>query len=139
MPSPKTGAPGTTDQKPRWEGPPENRPSGYLPAKDNPAVDRDAAGENLQDPNRSGISDAVTTKGYQPSREDRIRTRAHQIWEEGGQTGVPEDNWYQAEREIDALDKAPPATQSTSGAGPALAEHSKDASQPNPSRISSEQ
>jgi hypothetical protein len=50
MPKPKTGAPGTTDQKPRWEGPPENRPSGYLPAADDPSIDRDAAGENLQDP-----------------------------------------------------------------------------------------
>ena len=29
-------APGTTDQRPRWEGPPENRPRGYKPAKDDP-------------------------------------------------------------------------------------------------------
>ena len=35
---------GTTDQRPRWEGPPENRPSGYLPAVDDPARDKDAAG-----------------------------------------------------------------------------------------------
>lgn len=28
---------GTTDQKPKWEGPPENRPHGYEPAVDNPA------------------------------------------------------------------------------------------------------
>lgn len=35
----KGGAPGTTDQWPRWEGPEENRPSGYLPAKDNPEAD----------------------------------------------------------------------------------------------------
>jgi len=137
MPTPKTGAPGTTDQKPRWEGPPENRPSGYLPAEDDPSIDRDAAGENLQDPDRSDLSDAVTTKDYQPSREDRIRTRAHQIWEEGGRTGSPEDHWYQAEREIDALDQPSPAGQATSGAGPALAEHSKDASQPDPTRIKS--
>ncbi|WP_082549895.1 hypothetical protein [Mesorhizobium sp. Root157] len=40
---------GTTDQKPRWEGPPENRPRGYLPAVDDPETDRDAAGENLRD------------------------------------------------------------------------------------------
>jgi len=33
---PRDGKPGTTDQFPRWEGPEENRPSGYLPAKDNP-------------------------------------------------------------------------------------------------------
>ena len=139
MPTPKTGAPGTTDQKPRWEGPPENRPLGYLPAEDSTSIDRDAAGENQQDPDRSDPSDAVTTKDYQPSREDRIRTRAHQIWEERGRTGASEDHWYQAEREIDALDQRSSAAQATSGAGPALAEHSKDASQPDPSRIKSGQ
>jgi len=41
------GPAGTTDQKPRWEGPPENRPRGYMPAKDDPETDRDAAGETL--------------------------------------------------------------------------------------------
>ena len=51
-------APGTTDQRPRWEGPPENRPRGYLPAKDDPARDRDAAGENLRDPDRRTLADA---------------------------------------------------------------------------------
>lgn len=55
------GKPGTIDQKPRWEGPPENRPRGYLPAKDNPEVDRDAAGENVTD--RSGLNDAFKVKG----------------------------------------------------------------------------
>lgn len=60
MPNPKNGAPGTTDQKPKWEGPPETRPRGYLPADDNPETDRDAAGENLQDPDRSGLADAMT-------------------------------------------------------------------------------
>ncbi|WP_181153538.1 hypothetical protein [Ochrobactrum vermis] len=38
---PKTG---TTDQKPKWEGPPGNRPRGYEPADDDPAKKRDAAG-----------------------------------------------------------------------------------------------
>ncbi|WP_391530006.1 hypothetical protein [Brucella intermedia] len=33
---------GTTDQKPTWEGPPENRPRGYEPAVDDPAKKRDA-------------------------------------------------------------------------------------------------
>jgi len=40
MKKPKDGAPGTTDQSPRWEGPEESRPRGYLPAKDNPDSDR---------------------------------------------------------------------------------------------------
>jgi hypothetical protein len=127
MPKPRSGAPGTTDQLPRWEGPPENRPAGYLPAEDNPAVDRDAAGENLQDPPRSDLSDAMTTGGDTPSREERIRTRTHQLWDQSGQqVGRESDHWYQAEREIDA-EVDSPGIQSTSGAGPALAAHSKDA------------
>ena len=53
---------GTTDQRPRWEGPPENRPGGYLPAIDDPARDEDAAGESLSDPVKSDVSDAFKTK-----------------------------------------------------------------------------
>lgn len=53
---------GTTEQGPRWEGQPENRPRGYLSAKDDPSRDRDAAGENLRDPERSDLSDAFTKK-----------------------------------------------------------------------------
>lgn len=60
--TPKSGAPGTTDQSPRWEGPHENRPRGYIPAKDDPDVDRDAVGENNQDPLRKNLSDAWKTK-----------------------------------------------------------------------------
>ncbi|MCO5160974.1 MAG: hypothetical protein M9939_07545 [Mesorhizobium sp.] len=41
------GPAGTTDQRPRWEGPPENRPRGYLPAQDDPESEPDAAGETL--------------------------------------------------------------------------------------------
>ena len=55
----KNGAPGTTDERPRWEGPPETRPRGYKPAKDEPHRDRDAAGENLQDPDREDMGDAL--------------------------------------------------------------------------------
>ncbi len=54
--------PGTVDDRPRWEGPPENRPRGYRPAKDDPATDRDAAGENLQDPEKSDLGDAGKTR-----------------------------------------------------------------------------
>lgn len=60
---PRDPAAGTTDQMPRWEGPEENRPSGYRPAKDDPSTDRDAAGENLQDPQKSGLGDAARKKG----------------------------------------------------------------------------
>jgi hypothetical protein len=60
--APKDGAPGTTEQSPRWEGPEETRPRGYLPAKDDPEVDRDAVGENLRDPRKRDVSDAMKTK-----------------------------------------------------------------------------
>ncbi|NEI72524.1 hypothetical protein GR212_23455 [Rhizobium lusitanum] len=62
MNSPKDGAPGTTDQSPRWEGPQENTPKGYLPAKDNPDKDRDANGESNGDPEVKKVSDAFKTK-----------------------------------------------------------------------------
>lgn len=63
MTTPRNGPPGTSDQKPRWEGPPENRPRGYLPAKDDPAEDRDAAGENLRDPEKRTLGDAFKQRG----------------------------------------------------------------------------
>ena len=62
MNSPKSGQPGTTDQSPRWEGPQETRPSGYLPAQDDPDIERDANGENNQDPSREKVADAAKTK-----------------------------------------------------------------------------
>jgi Protein of unknown function (DUF2934) len=35
-------------------------------------------------------------------REDRIRQRAYELWQqEGTPDGKPDDHWYQAEREID--------------------------------------
>ena len=61
--TPKPGPAGTTDQAPRWEGPEETRPRGYLPAIDNPETDRDATGENLNDPDRNKVTDAGKTKG----------------------------------------------------------------------------
>ena len=60
--TPKDGMPGTTDQSPRWEGPEETLPHGYLPANDDPDVDRDAVGEHLQDPRQGIVSDAGKTK-----------------------------------------------------------------------------
>ena len=36
------------------------------------------------------------------NREDRIRKRAYQLWQqEGSPEGRPDDHWLQAEREID--------------------------------------
>jgi len=58
----KNGAPGTTDQLPRWEGPEESRPRGYLPAEDDPDADRDSVGETLKHPRKRDLSDAMKTK-----------------------------------------------------------------------------
>ncbi|PWW03448.1 hypothetical protein DFR52_101128 [Hoeflea marina] len=64
--SPKPAPAGTSEQSPRWEGPPETRPSGYLPAEDNPATNPDAAGETLDDPDRSSLKDAGKTGKRKP-------------------------------------------------------------------------
>ncbi|MBW9091962.1 hypothetical protein JNB91_29770 [Rhizobium wenxiniae] len=61
--SPKDGAPGTADQSPRWEGPQENRPKGYLPAKDDPDTEEDAVGETNADPVKRKVTDAMKTQG----------------------------------------------------------------------------
>jgi hypothetical protein len=61
--TPKPGRAGTTEQSPRWEGPEETRPRGYLPAVDKPEIDRDAVGENLNNPDHNKVSDAGKTKG----------------------------------------------------------------------------
>lgn len=61
--SPEDGAPGTTDQPPRWEGPQENKPRGYLPAKDNQDTEEDAVGQTNADPVKRKVTDAVKTKG----------------------------------------------------------------------------
>ena len=62
MKKPQDGAPGTTDQSPRWEGPKTNRPRGYLPAKDDPDTNRDAMDENNLDPKVRDFSDALKQK-----------------------------------------------------------------------------
>ena len=63
MNKPKDGAPGTTEQSPRWEGPQENTPRGYLPAKDDPDVATDANGESNSNPKKTKVSDAFKQKG----------------------------------------------------------------------------
>lgn len=37
----------------------------YLPAKDDPDVDRDAVGENFQDPRKRNVSDGMKTRDDQ--------------------------------------------------------------------------
>ncbi|MFS2039893.1 hypothetical protein [Agrobacterium tumefaciens] len=60
--SPRGGAPGTTDQSPRWEGPKETRPSGYMEPLDDPEQDREAVGENVKNPRKKRVSDAMKTR-----------------------------------------------------------------------------
>jgi hypothetical protein len=61
--APRPGPPGTSDQWPRWEGPKANKPRGYMPSKDDPDENRDAAGENNKDPERSDLGDVAKKKG----------------------------------------------------------------------------
>ncbi len=63
--TPKPGPAGTTDQWPRWEGPQQNTPRGYMHAKDDPEADRDAVGENNQDPKKTDLGDAMKTRDHQ--------------------------------------------------------------------------
>ncbi|RWM17953.1 hypothetical protein [Mesorhizobium sp.] len=76
MSNSRNGTPGTTDQKPHWEGPPENRPPGYLPADDDPSENRDAAGENLKNPDKRDLGDALKTKRskHEPTAPDEDKS-----------------------------------------------------------------
>lgn len=61
-------------------------------------------------------------------KHERIRQRAHAIWEsEGRPEGEHERHWAKAIAEIDAEDVGQPPLETTTGAGPALAAHTKDA------------
>lgn len=73
-------------------------------------------------------------------RDERVKQRAHAIWQrEGGQHGSHDRHWEQASSEIDAEESGAAASKTTdpvsdggdasavTGAGPALAKHSKDA------------
>ena len=81
------------------------------------------------------------------NRDERIRERAHAIWDrEGRPEGAAQHHWQRAEQEIDQEDKASAvkpaakkaaarpktegASRKTAGAGPALAKRSKDARKP---------
>ncbi|MCD2178126.1 hypothetical protein [Rhizobium sp. C1] len=67
---PQDGVPGTTEQSPRWEGPQDVTPRGYMKAKDDPEKDRDAHGENLRDPRRKTVADAGKTRKDSAKRSD---------------------------------------------------------------------
>ncbi len=46
------------------------------------------------------MSDTVSAAATATSRDDRIRQRAYEIWENEGRTGNPEDHWFRAEQEL---------------------------------------
>ncbi|OJU67867.1 MAG: hypothetical protein BGO05_20485 [Rhizobiales bacterium 63-7] len=101
--TPKTGAPGTTEQSPRWEGPQENRPRGYLPAEDDPDTARDAVGESNSDPQKRDLGDAFKTADDDASvfDEEPVRLRAYEIWEADGRPeGQHESHWHRALKEL---------------------------------------
>ncbi len=50
-------------------------------------------------------------------REEKIRVRAYEIWEQQGRTGDPEDHWLAAEREIKAQDTPTETSQDPSEGG----------------------
>lgn len=88
----RENAPGTIEDKPRWEGPPETRSHGYKPAKDKPAQDRDASGENLNDPVRSKLSDAARQKkkGPEQDAEGQFQKKRHGAKNDGVSSADPE-------------------------------------------------
>lgn len=54
------------------------------------------------------------------TREDRIRHRAHALWEAAGQPeGAHDTHWQQAETEIDMLDTPPAADAAPAAPKPA--------------------
>lgn len=63
-PVPETpGTPGTTDDRPRWEGPKETRPSGYKPAIDDPERETDAVGKSNPERDRKTLGDGLRQRG----------------------------------------------------------------------------
>ena len=50
------------------------------------------------------------------NRDEKIRMRAHEIWERQGRTGNPEDHWFEAERELKAEEEPTETSQDRSEA-----------------------
>ncbi len=77
--APKDGKPGTTDQWPPWEAPPETTPSGYLPACDDPESNPNAAGETLRNPDRDKAANATKARKPLTSKTRPATDQAIQI------------------------------------------------------------
>lgn len=140
---PNNGKPGTTDQSPRWEGPEENRPGGYLPAVDKPNENEDAAGETLNDPDRENAADVLERRNEEQAQSaprdtefaghpDFSQDAAANKPPRGTGNSEPVDDADEETRHSNGVNKATTdqkhsSGHRTSGAGPALARHSKDA------------
>ena len=134
--APKDGRPGTTDQSPRWEGPEETRPAGYLPALDDPERDPDAAGETL-DKTDPRTADILARRNDEQARKTPRDTEyaGHLEFSQDAAANKPPKDIGNSEpttdigsktRHSDGVNPAHPSPQQKSGAGPALARHSKD-------------
>ncbi|WP_416797158.1 hypothetical protein [Ciceribacter azotifigens] len=73
--TPKPGRPGEVSQWPRWEGPEESRPAGYLPAERNAGTESGDSREKTRDdtPEASlrAERDALSLEGVY-ARENRL-------------------------------------------------------------------
>ncbi len=61
-----------------------------------PRIGLDLGRQIFDDPTGSDHQEERTTG----ANEERIRQRAHEIWESEGCSGDPQDHWLQAEREL---------------------------------------
>ena len=134
--APKDGRPGSTDESPRWEGPEENRPAGYLPALNDPRQDPDAAGETLDNPDQESRDVLARRNDKQARKAPRDTEYAgHPEFSQDAAANKPPKAIGNSEsnsdvdaktRHSDGVNPAHPSPQQKSGAGPALAKHSKD-------------
>jgi len=60
-----------------------------------PRIGLDLGRQIFDDPSGSDRQEERTSPG-----EERIRQRAHEIWESEGCSGDPQDHWFRAEREL---------------------------------------
>ncbi|TWG53541.1 hypothetical protein [Aminobacter sp. J44] len=136
--SPRDGQPGTTDQSPRWEGPEETRPAGYLPAIDDPDHEPDAAGETNANPDRNSLSDAVAMRNREQAakapedtqyagHEDFSQDAAGNKPPEGFGNSEPADDVDAKTRHSDGVNAEPASQQPLPGGGREKGHHDKDA------------
>lgn len=100
--TPKAGRPGETSQWPRWEGPPESRPHGYLPGEANIFSD-DPEGHGRSDADiEAAVNDALADADFldpatiSVSVEDGVATLEGSV--------AREDDYHQAQERCQSVD-----------------------------------